>query len=343
MGCEGCELYPTTAKIRSTVRSVLHGYAVDFPDTLATVDQLTAPGPQHTKLHIEEICRQIAAVAAPALPPSDLCRALREAIGPLYICYAATLHRTFNTNGRNSGYASVFEQPKTFSGRVARMSLAGAPKPSEIADKPWLEGYRRLVFISDMGDALCSTVPFEFLLQEIVEPVSSEAGRRHVWLWLTKRPHRMAEFSDWLLARGITWPDNLVAMTSVTSDATVGRVRQLRRVAARYRALSVEPLWSDVELPLEGIDWVIVGGQSGANSKPFEVEWARRIIAQCREAGASPFVKQLGAAPRVDGNPLNLVDGHGGDWTEENWPADIRIRELPNAWRQAVLATEAAA
>ncbi|CAN5361219.1 hypothetical protein BH09VER1_BH09VER1_53240 [soil metagenome] len=116
-------------------------------------------------------------------------------------------------------------------------------------------------------------------------------------------------------------------MTSVTSTETVGRVEQLRKVRSRFRGLSVEPLWSLVKLPLDGIDHVIVGGESGSGAKPFQLEWARDIIRQCRQAGVAPFVKQLGAAPFEGDRRLKLRDSHGGDWNE--WPADLRVREFP--------------
>lgn len=93
-------------------------------------------------------------------------------------------------------------------------------------------------------------------------------------------------------------------------------------------------------LDLTGIDWVIVGGESGPGSRPMDVGWARELVAACRAAGVAPFVKQLGArpiAPQVgfraetgqpfDAMPLDLDDRKGGDPSE--WPPDLRIREFP--------------
>jgi protein gp37 len=191
-----------------------------------------------------------------------------------------------------------------------------------------MNGQPRLIFVSDMGDSLSRSVPFEFLEEEIIKNVSSLKGSRHIWLWLTKQPMRMAQFSQWLTDRGIAWPDNLVAMTSVTSEKTVVRVEHLRKVRCKFHGLSVEPLWSPVELPLDGIDWVIVGGESGAGAKPFELKWARDIIRQCRRADVAPFVKQLGACPRDGGHEIDLRDSHGGDWDE--WPEELRVREFPD-------------
>ena len=169
--------------------------------------------------------------------PEPLAAEIEKRVSQLFICYAASLHRFFNARGRSPGYASPFETPKLYPGRVAAASQMPNPAASEVAQKPWLADYRRLIFVSDMGDALSKDVPFDFLLNEIVRTVTTEAGKRHIWLWLSKRPRRMAEFSDWLEAQGIEWPDNLVAMTSVTGPKTVGRVQQLLRVRALHRGL----------------------------------------------------------------------------------------------------------
>lgn len=88
-------------------------------------------------------------------------------------------------------------------------------------------------------------------------------------------------------------------------------------------------------LDLTGIDWVIVGGESGPKARPMLLDWARELVDACREHGVAPFVKQLGAKPR-DNQPnprglaeydLMLRDRKGGDISE--WPPDIRIREFP--------------
>lgn len=74
-----------------------------------------------------------------------------------------------------------------------------------------------------------------------------------------------------------------------------------------------------------GIDWVIVGGESGPGARPFDLAWARQIVAQCKAAGVACFVKQLGAKPIG----LKLRDRKGGDMAEEEWPEDLRVRQMP--------------
>lgn len=92
--------------------------------------------------------------------------------------------------------------------------------------------------------------------------------------------------------------------------------------------------------PSGGLDWMIVGGESGANARPFDISWARSVVGQCKAAGVPVFVKQLGSRPYdlggdhpcPDGKPpvgcyLDLLDRKGGDLSE--WPEDLRVRELP--------------
>src|SRR5688572_12278729 len=99
-------------------------------------------------------------------------------------CYAGTLHVRF---GRvTKGYSPTFAELTFWPGRMAEAArwpdLAGTPRPG----KPWLVGLPRLIFVSDMSDALSAAVPFDFLEREVVGIVTSPPGRRHQWLWLTK-------------------------------------------------------------------------------------------------------------------------------------------------------------
>src|SRR5262249_17070853 len=102
--------------------------------------------------------------------------------------------------------------------------------------------------------------------------------------------------------------------------------------------LSVEPLLADVvpalreqhpDLP-SWLSWAKVGGESdqeGAPARPCAVEWLRGLRDFLRGGTTAVFVKQLGSRPTLGGQELRLADGHGGDWNE--WPADLRVREMP--------------
>lgn len=264
------------------------------------------------------------------------------------MCYAGLLHQRYSGPGmpHHKGYAKDFDTPEMFPGRmgdIAKLkSLAGHERP----DKPWLGKRRRLIFISDMGDALSASIPFEYLFQQIVWNVTSHLGMRHDWQWLTKRPARMAEFSAWLATeKGTKWPSNLWAMTSITDAGSVKRMGLLEGVgdADTTRVLSVEPLEGPVSLELDrhaGIHGVIVGGGSGSLARPCKQEWIEEVVRDCRANDRTVFVKQLGAC--FDGNrggrPLvgkrmgrkdvdKLGDDHGQNWDE--WPENLRVRQLP--------------
>lgn len=260
-------------------------------------------------------------------------------------CYAGQLHRLRKTH---KGFSPNFDTPKLFPGRMATAArwadLSGTKRP----DKPWLNGLPRLIFVSDMGDALSERsaigpdnarlgggVPFGFLKAEIIDAVSSGAGQRHTWLWLTKRPHLLRSFSQWLDQKhGLSLPANLWVGTTVTGTSTLPRIDELRHVGgkATVRFVSAEPLWGAVKLGrrLHGISWVVVGGESrqGSEAKPFQIEWAQALRDECAKAGAAFFLKQLGTRPTFGGRPLTIGGGfHAGDWT--TWPRDLRVREMP--------------
>jgi protein gp37 len=182
-----------------------------------------------------------------------------------------------------------------------------------------------------MSDSLSSAVPFEYLLEEVVKPASEGPGRRHDWLWLTKRPRRMAKFASWLAERGIYWPDNLWAGTSVTSVRSTWRISNLLQVGTgtTTRFLSVEPQVEPLDLRpwLSDLNWVIHGGESGRAARQFDVAWARQLIEQCAGLRVPFFLKQLGSNTVESGTSLRFADAHAGDWYE--WPGDLRVRQAP--------------
>ena len=131
---------------------------------------------------------------------------------------------------------------------------------------------------------------------------------------------------------------------SVEDQQRKDRIALLQQTPSAIRFLSIEPLLEDIgTLDLRGISWVIVGGESGKGARPLDIDWVRSIIAQCKDAGVACFVKQLGAMAfsghslhkqihhrSTDGNLyLHLDDRKGGDIQE--WPIDIRVRQMPQA------------
>jgi len=245
-------------------------------------------------------------------------------------CYAGNFHEARLARSLPDLYAPNFTEVRTIPGRLAKaarcMDLTGRDRP----DKPWLSGLRRKIFLGDLGDVLSAAVTFEYLRDELITTATGPHGSRHDWLLLTKQPQRLAQFAAWLGS----WPANIWVGTSITSRASLKRVEHLQRVPAAVRFLSLEPLVGDPALGpehLEGIAWVIVGGESDQGqhrARPFQLDWARRLLTLAEGTTAVPFVKQLGSHP-WDGGRLELADKHGGDWQE--WPADLRVRRMPDA------------
>ena len=244
-------------------------------------------------------------------------------------CYAGNMTTRFG--GHNKGYPPSFEEVTLYPGRMAQAAMWTDLRGKQRLNKPWLDGRDRHIFVSDMGDSLSEAVSFEYLNFEIIDNVVSAEGSRHVWQWLTKRPERMAQFSDWLEEQGLSWPINLWAGTSITTSPTLGRVSSLLKVgdSGTRHFLSVEPQRESIDLRpwLPQLDWVIQGGQSGTDEHPFDVNWARDILEQCREHNCTYFLKQLGAVAVEHGRRVHLIDGHGGDWSE--WAPELQVRDMP--------------
>ncbi len=247
----------------------------------------------------------------------------------IFKCYAGQLHVL--RAGKNPGHAPRFEDVTLFPGRMVKAAKKADLRGRKRKKKPWLNGYPRLIFVSDMSDALSKVVSFEFLESEVITHVTSPHGRRHVWLWLTKLPARMARFSAWLKVRDWEWPRNLWPGTSLTGKTSTSRVKDLLKVGndRTTRFLSVEPQWEEIPLEREvgQIDWVIQGGESGAGSKKFDIDWARQLRDVCREKNTPYFLKQVGANAYEGRKNLDYRDSHGGEWGE--WPKDLRVRQIP--------------
>ncbi|MGH9783531.1 MAG: DUF5131 family protein, partial [Terriglobia bacterium] len=174
------------------------------------------------------------------------------------------------------------------------------------------------IFVNSMSDLFHNAVPFPFI-QKIFE-VMRQADW-HQFQILTKRSERLANCSA-----EIRWPDNVWMGVSVENQDYVSRVDHLRRTRARVKFLSLEPLIGPLpNLNLRGIDWVIVGGESGPKSRPMKESWVLDIRDQCDHAQVPLFFKQTG---RVLSMEWGLRSRKGSDPTE--LPEEFRIRQYPN-------------
>jgi protein gp37 len=144
-----------------------------------------------------------------------------------------------------------------------------------------------MVFVNSMSDLFHKDVSLSFIQR--VFAVMNE-NPHLVFQVLTKRADRLAEVWGEL-----TWTRNIWMGVSVEDERVTHRIDDLRKVPAAVRFLSCEPLIGPLQnLNLRGIDWVIVGGESGARPRPMEPEWAIEIRDQCEKSDTAFFFKQWG-------------------------------------------------
>ncbi len=146
----------------------------------------------------------------------------------------------------------------------------------------------RMVFVNSMSDLFHPEVPVAFI-KRVFDVM--RACHWHKFQVLTKRGRKMKAF-----ARHIEhWPANVWMGVTVENGRFVNRIRDLQEVPSPVRFLSCEPLIGPtLHLPLDGIHWVIVGGESGPGARPMKEEWVRSIQEQCRMADVPFFFKQWG-------------------------------------------------
>jgi protein gp37 len=145
----------------------------------------------------------------------------------------------------------------------------------------------RMIFVNSMSDLFHDLVPDEYIAR--VFDVMRRADW-HTFQVLTKRPERTSVLSD-----SLPWPHNVWMGTSVENQRFTTRIDDLRTTGAAVKFLSCEPLLGPLKLKLRGIDWVIVGGESGHGARPMRADWARAVRDQCVAAGVPFFFKQWGA------------------------------------------------
>jgi protein gp37 len=157
----------------------------------------------------------------------------------------------------------------------------------------------RMVFVNSMSDLFHEDIPEEFLRAVFATMVQAHW---HVFQVLTKRSARLAA-----LASSLPWPANVWQGVSVENGRYVHRIKDLQQVPARVRFLSIEPLLGPIpSLPLAGIHWVIVGGESGPGCRSVDPVWVRDIRDQCLAASVPFFFKQWGGAtPKARGRRLD--------------------------------------
>lgn len=162
----------------------------------------------------------------------------------------------------------------------------------------------RMVFVNSMSDLFHRSIPEDFVRRVFEVMLECE---RHTFQILTKRPEHAVR-----LAPKLPWPDNVWLGVSVENEAYSGRIGELRRVPARVRFLSLEPLLGPLDrLSLHSIDWVIVGGESGPGARPVDPRWVRRIRDRCVRSDVPFFFKQWGGVRKKEAG--RVLDGRTWD------------------------------
>jgi len=145
----------------------------------------------------------------------------------------------------------------------------------------------KMVFVNSMSDLFHNSVPTGFILSVFQ---SMNQSPQHIFQVLTKRPNRVAKMNSKLL-----WTPNIWMGTSIESERWQGRIDDLKDLDAHVKFLSLEPLLGPLpNLDFDGIDWVIVGGESGPKARPMHAEWVREIRDKCVEKKIPFFFKQWG-------------------------------------------------
>jgi protein gp37 len=145
----------------------------------------------------------------------------------------------------------------------------------------------RRIFVNSMSDIFHPEVPTDFILAMWSTML---AAPQHQYQILTKRPERLRELNSL-----VTWAPHIWMGVTVESARHVDRIDLLRSCGAEIKFLSLEPLLGPLgEIPLAGIDWAIVGGESGPKARPMQYEWVTDIRDQCNSQSVKFFFKQWG-------------------------------------------------
>lgn len=160
----------------------------------------------------------------------------------------------------------------------------------------------QIIFVNSMSDFFHNDVPVEFIQRGFDTMCRANW---HIFQILTKRSERLLKLSHLL-----PWPENVWMGVSVENQDYTFRIDHLREADTQVKFLSLEPLLCPLpNLNLNGIDWTIVGGESGHGARPMELDWARAIRDQCQRAGVKFFMKQLGGFPGKRGGEKAILDG----------------------------------
>ena len=160
----------------------------------------------------------------------------------------------------------------------------------------------RQIFVNSMSDLFHADVPEAFIVRVFEVMVKAP---QHQYQILTKRAERLAR-----LAPRLPWPDHIWMGVSVGMPDFFWRIDYLRKTPAAVKFISAEPLLASLDgINLEGIDWLIAGGESQPGCRKTELDWFRELRDECKDRGVAFFLKQLGGHPSKRGGDDARLDG----------------------------------
>lgn len=234
-------------------------------------------------------------------------------------CYAERMAHRFAGEGKPfEGLTRTSRKGPQWTGRVQLVH--------EALREPLRWRTPSIVFVNSMSDLFHDAVPDEFIKSVFA---TMESTPRHTFQVLTKRADRLAALSP-----SLPWPRNVWMGVSIESDEYSWRADRLRTLDAKVKFLSLEPLLGPLpSLSLSGIDWVIVGGESGPGARPMREEWLRTLHIRCREHAIPFFFKQWGGVRKKKAG--RELDGR----TYDEMPIDRRdesdrSRVALRVWRE---------
>ncbi|BCL40134.1 DUF5131 family protein [Nostoc sp. MS1] len=229
-------------------------------------------------------------------------------------------------------YSEKINQNTFFGGN--KLAYVGSPPEltldTEIIRQWGFQRKPKKHFVASMTDVFGEWVP-RYWQREMLDGMF--VAPKQTFQVLTKRPEIMsATLEEWLDSHGLDQlPSNIWTGTSIENIRTLKQRSQfLSQIPAQVRFWSVEPLLEnlgDISQYLNDVQWVIIGGESGSNSRPCHIEWIESIVQQCQSAKTPVFVKQLGSNAFLNHQQFKTRDKKGG--TIQEFPEHLRIKEFP--------------
>jgi protein gp37 len=253
-------------------------------------------------------------------------------------------------------YASLLNSRGTrFGGNGLAFGGSNQERPEMVLNVEMLKSWARMrkphkIFVGSMTDVFGEWIP-DWIIFSLFDAMA--AAPRQIFQILTKRPERACNaIADWLYDVGLDQlPPNIwLGISAEDQQRFDERMPWLAKTPAAVRFLSLEPLLGPITLPdsdgvvnmamqegdnpiftaepIDYIDWVIIGGESGPSVRPMNLDWVEDILTQCLKANIPAFVKQLGAAWA---GANDATHSKGGD--PDEWPEEFQVRMFPGDWR----------